>query len=638
MRFCEQRQQTGFDPMAMPPHASDKAASSGERVTRRLQGIPDAIGMLRLLLFATILVPLSLGSVAAYLSYLNDYAHATSSASQAVAVATENTTKVLDTHLLVAARINDLLGTMTDEQIRADEKTLHDSISEQIASSPEVATAWVIDAQGHELVSARVYPVNRDLDHSTREDFNAFRDTSVQAYVWMLRARSLDTGDYQPYFTVSLRRTGPDGQFNGVVVVAVFGSYFGSFYNSLLGGSEHYTASVLRDDGTVLAQYPEPTGAAASPHPDALLAEAIANESHSEIDEAGTPFDGGRLVAINRVGSYPVYVTIERTKASILENWLHSITGYLLMGVPAEMALVGLTLLALHRARREQSALAQANAAMAQRSALELELTRAQRLEAVGLLTAGISHDFNNLLTIVAGNVERLEASIDEDDTRRQKMASAAKEACARAGSLTKRLLGLSRQEPVTPRPTDINEVVVNTLELPWKSGERIARQFRLHEGLWPASVDPDQLATALLNLAFNARDAMPSGGTLTVETTNLSLDDPPKAIDGVGLMPGDYVGIFLADTGHGMPEEVRKQALDPFYTTKEPGKGTGLGLALVNAFATRSGGACAIDSELGRGATVRIYLPRHLEPSEAARRRASRAAEPARSENRPSA
>ena len=593
--------------------------------------------MLRLLLFATILVPLSLGSVAACLSYLNDYAHATSSASQAVAVATENTTKVLDTHLLVAERINDMLGTMSDEQIRADEQTLHDRISQQIAGSPEVAAAWVIDAQGHELVSARVYPVNRDLDHSSREDFNAFRQTGAQAYVWMLRARSLDTGDYQPYFTVSLRRTAADGQFNGVVVVAVFGSYFGSFYNSLLGGTEHYTASVLRDDGTVLAQYPEPAGSATPPKPDPLLAQAIANETHSEIAEEGTPFDGGRLVAINRVGSYPVYVTIERTKASILENWLHSMTGYMLMGVPAELALVGLALLALRRTHREQSALSQASAARAQRSALELELSRAQRLEAVGLLTAGISHDFNNLLTIVSGNVERLEASIDGGDTGRQKMITAAKDACARAASLTKRLLGLSRREPVTPRPTDINEVVVNALDLPWKSGERIARTFRLSEGLWAASVDPDQLATALLNLAFNARDAMPNGGTLTIETANLPLDneiDAPR--DAGGLARGDYVGIFVGDTGHGMPEDVRQKALDPFFTTKEPGKGTGLGLALVNAFATRSGGACVIESEPGRGTTVKIYLPRHLEA--AARRQRQPEIEPAESESRPSA
>jgi two-component system, NtrC family, sensor kinase len=593
--------------------------------------------MLRLLLFATILVPLSLGSVAAYLSYLNSYAHATSSASEAVAVATENTTKVLDTHLLVAARIKDLLGAMTDEQIHADEQELHDRISQQIASLPEVAAAWVIDASGHELVSARVYPVNRALDHSAREDFAAFRNTDAKAYVWMLRARSLDTGDYEPFFTVSLRRNDADGHFNGMVVVAVFGSYFASFYNSLLGGSEHYTASVLRDDGTVLAQYPEPLSPAPA-KPDALLAQAIANQSHSQIDEDGTPFNGGRLVAINRVGAYPVYVTIERTKASILDHWWHSILGYVLMGVPAALALLGLTLLALRRTRREQSALAQAHQATAQRSALELELSRAQRLEAVGLLTAGIAHDFNNLLTVVSGNVERLETTLDETDTRRQKMITATKEACARAGSISKRLLGLSRQEPVTPRPTDINEVIINTLELPWRSGARIAREFRLHEALWPASVDPDQLATALLNLAFNARDAMPGGGRVTIETANVTLDHEAAAAR-ADLASGDYVGIFVADTGHGMPEEVRQKALDPFFTTKEPGKGTGLGLALVNAFVTRSGGACAIDSEPGRGTTVKIYLPRHSAARAAARQRAQRPqAEPAGDENRPPA
>lgn len=564
--------------------------------------------MLRLLLVATIVAPLSLGSLAAYFSYLNSFSNATTSASEAVAVATENTNKVLDTHLLVAARINDLLSGMSDPQIRAAEKELHDRIADQISGFPEVAAAWVIGAEGHELLSARVYPVNQSLDHSDREDFNAFRNSGVQAYVWILRARDLDTGEYEPYFTVSLRRTDANGNFAGVVVVAVSGSYFASFYNSLLGGAEHYTASVLRDDGSVLAQYPEPKNSTGAPAPDPLLIKAIADQSHTEIDQIGSPFNGGRIVAINRVGEYPIYVTIERTKASIFDQWLQSIVGYVLIVVPAAIALVGLTLLALRRTRREQAALAQASEAAAQRSTLELELLRAQRLEAVGLLTAGIAHDFNNLLTVVSGNVERLEASLDEGDPRWQKLIVAAKEACARAGSLSKRLLGLSRSEPGTPRATNINEVVTTTLDLPWKSGERIVREFRLHDALWPASVAPDQLATALLNLAFNARDAMPGGGRLTIETVNLSFDEATaEPIPG----PGDYVGIFVGDTGHGMPEEVRLKAFDPFFTTKEPGKGTGLGLALVNAFVTRCGGACAIDSELGHGTTIRIYLPR---------------------------
>ena len=199
--------------------------------------LPDALEMLRLLLVATILLPIVLGAFAAYLSYLSNSENATKSASEAVAVAAENTTKILDTHLLVAARIDDLLRDMNDDQIHASEKELHDRIDQQIASLPQVAAAWVVDATGHELVSARVYPVNRSFDLSNREDFKALQNSDAHSFIWMLRARSLDTGDYQPYFTVSLRRDTPDGKFNGVTIVAVSGPYFASFYNSLLGGT-----------------------------------------------------------------------------------------------------------------------------------------------------------------------------------------------------------------------------------------------------------------------------------------------------------------------------------------------------------------------------------------------------------------
>lgn len=574
--------------------------------------LPDALAMLRVLLVATILFPLVLGAVAGYLSYRSSYHTATESAREAVAVATENTTKILDTHLLVAARIDDLLRPLTDDQIRTSEEQLHDRISEQIAGLPQVAAAWAVDAAGRELVSARVYPVNRTLDLSNREDFSALRTANIRTFIWMQRARNLDTGDYQPFFTVSLRRSSEDGRFNGVIIVAVSGAYFASFYNSLLGGAEHYTANVLRDDGAVLARYPEPTDSSAPAQPDPLLAQAIANAKQSALTESGTPFDGGRLIAIERVANYPVFVTIERTKASILQEWLHSVVGYTIIGVSAAIALIGLSLLALWRTRREQAARAQADEDAAHRATLETQLHQAQRLEAVGLLTAGIAHDFNNLLTIVSGNAERLEASLDEGDSRRRRMVGAVTEACARAAALSKRLLGLARREPVDPRATDINAIIANTLELPWKSGDRITVAHRLEPELWPVSVDPDQLATALLNLAFNARDAMPNGGSLTIETVKITLD--ATTAEAAGAAAGDYVGIFVRDTGHGMPEEVRQRAFDPFFTTKEPGKGTGLGLALVNAFATRSGGYCAIDSEPGRGTTIRIYLPRYIE------------------------
>jgi two-component system, NtrC family, sensor kinase len=598
--------------MAAPYRVSkDKDVTSDrERAPHRLR-LPDALEMLRLLLVATILLPLVLGAFAAYLSYLKNDQDATKSATEAVAVAAENTAKVLDTHLLVAARINDLLSDMTDDEIRASEEDIHDRITQQIAGLPQVAAAWVVDATGHELASARVYPVNRSVDLSNREDFKAFQNSDARTFIWMLRARSLDTGDYQPYFTVSLRRDTPDGKFNGVIIVAVSGSYFASFYNSLLGGTERYTASVLKDDGTVLARYPEPTSSPVPTQPDPLLAQAIADAAQSGVAEDGSPFDGGRVVAVKRVANYPVYVTIERKKASILQEWLRSVIGYTVIGVSAAIALIGLSYLALWRTRREQSALAEASQAVGRRAALEMQLHRAQRLEAVGLLTAGIAHDFNNVLTIIAGNIERVEVTLDEGDHRRQKMLTAAQDACTRAAALSKRLLGFARHEPINPRATNVNEIITNTLELPWKTGDRIRGEFRLSGDLWPVTVDPDQFATALLNLAFNARDAMPKGGRLLVETANFVFDDPDEA-ETLGVAPGAYVGIFVADTGHGMTEEIRQKALDPFFTTKDPGKGTGLGLALVNAFATRSGGCCAIDSETDKGTTIKIYLPRH--------------------------
>jgi two-component system NtrC family sensor kinase len=189
-----------------------------------------AIRTLRLLLAGTILVPLLVGAIAAYVSYRESYERAAAALSGAVTVAEQNTTKILDTHLLVAARIDDLLAPLTDAEIHTKENSLHDQIARQIAGLSQVAAAWVIDASGHEMLSARVYPVNPQLDQSDRDDFRALRDANAQTFISAVRARSLE-GDYQPYFTISRRRQGPDGEFRGVIVVAVSGDYFGSFYN-----------------------------------------------------------------------------------------------------------------------------------------------------------------------------------------------------------------------------------------------------------------------------------------------------------------------------------------------------------------------------------------------------------------------
>ena len=573
----------------------------------------DAIRTLRLLFVGTIVLPLLLGTIGAYLSYRASYRSAADALAEAVAVAEENTTKVLDTHVLVADRIDDLLAGLSDAQIRINEQKLHDRMSQQIADLPEVVAAWVIGADRRELVSARVYPVNDNLDQSGREDLKALQDSRNKTFVWALRARSLNGGEFQPYFTVSRRRQSSDGSFRGIVVVAVSGEYFASFYNSLLGGSTQYTASVLREDGTTLAHYPEDASLPSTAQERSLLEQALANKATSGIVDSGGLFDmAGSLVAYQRLADYPVYVTIARTRDSILRDWVVSISGYALVGIPAAIGLALLSLVALRRTRREQEALAQARDAVTQHAAIEAQLHHAQKMEAVGLLTAGIAHDFNNLLTIVAGNIALVEAGDGKLEEDGQRLLAAAAAGCDRAAALTQRLLGFARRKPVDPQPVDVNEVITGLSDLPWRAGDRITTEVRLLGGLWPVFVDPNQLESAVLNLALNARDAMAGRGTLTIETRNHQFDDA-SAAEGSGVTPGDYVAILVADTGPGMPEEVREKAFDPFFTTKPEGIGTGLGLSQVYGFVTRSGGHCTIDSEPGRGTTVKLYLPRYV-------------------------
>jgi signal transduction histidine kinase len=603
---------TGYT--AAPNSSGDAKPPAPDEPATQNEAAFGAIRTLRVLLVGTIIVPLLIGVVGGYFSYQASYRAAAAALAEAVAVAEENTTKILDTHVLVAARIDDLLTGLTDVQVRAREKTLHERIAQQIEDLPQVAAAWVIDANASELVSARVFPVNRDLDHSGRDDFRALQDAGIRSFIWALRARNLGNGDYQPYFTVSQRRQAPDGRFRGVIVVAVSGAYVASFYNSLLGGSPQYAASVLREDGTSLARYPETAEPPLPRQQDQLLATAIADKATGGVIASGSPFRGnGSLVAYKRLANYPVYVTIGRTGASIVREWLETMAGYAAIGVPAAIGLMLLSLLALRRTRREQLALAAARDAITQRAAIEAQLHQAQKMEAVGLLTSGIAHDFNNLLTIVSGNIALLEANLDPSDAKRQKFIASAMSGCERAADLTRRLLGFARREPVDPQPVDINELITRMSDLAWRSlGDDIAVDLRLSAGLWPVFVDPNQLENALLNLALNARDAMAGQGSLTIETANLHVEDADSAAQ-LGVRAGEYVAIFIGDTGCGMPPEVRDKAFDPFFTTKEAGKGTGLGLSQVNGFVTRSGGRCTISSEPGRGTTVKLYLPRYL-------------------------
>jgi PAS domain S-box-containing protein len=270
--------------------------------------------------------------------------------------------------------------------------------------------------------------------------------------------------------------------------------------------------------------------------------------------------------------------------------------------------------------RRAELDLAELNASLEQqvdartRDLLIAEdhLRQAQKMEAVGQLTGGLAHDFNNLLTGISGALEMMQVRIAQGRiTELDRYATAAQGAAKRAAALTHRLLAFSRRQTLDPKPTDINKLIHGLQDLIQRTvGPGIVVEVVGAGGLWPALVDPNQLENALLNLCINARDAMPGGGRITIETANKWLDD--RAARDRDLEPGQYLSLCVTDTGSGMTPEVQARAFDPFYTTKPMGEGTGLGLSMIYGFTRQSGGQVRIYSEVGQGTTMCIYLPRH--------------------------
>ena len=245
---------------------------------------------------------------------------------------------------------------------------------------------------------------------------------------------------------------------------------------------------------------------------------------------------------------------------------------------------------------------------------LESELRHAQKLEAVGQLTGGIAHDFNNLLSVVIGNLQLLERPL-KSEPRLGAHITTALRAALRGADLTRRLLAFARQQVLEPRVLSPSRLVGGTKDLLKRTlGATIELKSELAPDTWPIFADPGQLESSVLNLAINARDAMPGGGCLTLATRNVSFgdDDPHRH---PSLAPGDFVEVSVRDTGGGMTPEILKRAFEPFFTTKETGKGTGLGLSMVYGFVEQSGGVATIDSEPGRGTTVRLLFPRSLLP-----------------------
>ena len=565
---------------------------------------------------ACLAIPLMLFAGASWLAYGEAYQQAEERMSRTLDLLYVNVRTTFETEYHVAANVAELVDDYSNDDIRKNAAKVHEGLKRLVEPLPQVDNVWVIDEAGKPLVTGRVFPLPPGLDYSDRAYFIAHRDGRVPRYVTEALRGRLKGVDF---FQYSERRQKPDGSFNGVTAVSIAPSYFTDQF-ARASTDKDFTASIVRADGEFLARFP----AAGTPMrlgPDSGFMRAIAAqpEQGRYVVDAGAVDGASRIFMYRKLPDVPIYVVHGMTTASIRSAWLSRMGSHLIFGLPATLGLFLLAVLASRRALQESNALERLRQEQLRRETAEESLRQSQKMNAVGQLTAGIAHDFNNLLTGIGGAVEMVGRRVPEPTPEVTRFLDLARSGVSRAATLTQRLLAFSRQQPLQIEAIDANKLVSGMSELLRRTlGEKVKVETVLAGGLWRAKADAAQLESTILNLAINGRDAMAEGGSLTIETANAHLDDA-YAMANAEVTPGQYVLIAVSDTGAGMAPEVIARAFEPFFTTKQRGQGTGLGLSMTFGYVKQVGGHLKIYSELDRGTTVKIYLPRALAEGAAA-------------------
>ncbi len=571
-------------------------------------GVPWA---LRGMIVASVLVPILVFAGGSWLAWRDTVRQANADLRGALVVASEQAARVFDTHILLGECIDQVLGSLTDAEILAREQELHGRLTTMIRGYNQVTAVIVVNADGRALVASSRYPADHSVSFNDRDYFQALRDTSRPFVIGGVVFGRLTRREL---FTVAIRRGDVGQPFAGAILVGVSPSYFADFDRTLFDGDEDYSAHLLRTDGTVLSGYPELIESSQGAVRDQLLVDAIARDPLGGTVRGRSTIDGtDHLVAYSILGNYPVIVAVGRRWSSLVREWRNLMATHLIFGIPATLCLLLLSVLATRQWRRQNATLGQLQDEVRRRELAEEALRQSQKMEAIGRLTGGIAHDFNNHLTVISSNIELLQRRMPQDNAALARLTGAAMSGVQRAATLTHRLLAFARQQPLEPEPHDVGRLVSGMSDLLRRTlGEDIAIETVLAGGLWQTRVDANQLENVLLNLAVNARDAMPNGGKLTIETANAHLDDAYAGAH-AEVTPGQYVMLAVSDTGTGMTPDVVEKAFEPFFTTKPLGQGTGLGLSMVYGFIKQSGGHVAIYSEPGLGSTVKVYLPRFM-------------------------
>jgi two-component system NtrC family sensor kinase len=558
-----------------------------------------AIRLFKIMLVAVIAIPIAMFGYAALLTYRSTFAHADERLLTSLDVLSEQAGKIFQSVDLAFAGVDALVGGMSDDEIRASEQVIHGKLKELDDAVAAVDGIWVFDKNAHPLATSRMSPAPRDLDISDREYFQAQLKDDAGLFVSPLLTARV-TG--RPIITVSRRGAAGEDRPIRVVVIAVKPEVFTEFYNRLARDSAA-SFSLVKQTGAILARFPAPPGGATRFAANSRFIQTVMQQPDGGIITTPSIDASERRIGYRKLGYHDLYVSDGIPVNAIYAEWLETMGSHLIFGAPATALLFTLVLLTM---RRTVAFYEEAE----RRELAEQALRQSQKMEAVGQLTGGVAHDFNNLLTIIIGNLGIAKRGVVE--ARAERALANALTGAERAAQLTQRLLAFARRQPLNPRAIDANKLIVSMSDLLTRTlGENIELQTIGGAGLWNVEADASELEASLLNLAVNARDAMPQGGKLTIETSNAYLDEE-YCRHHANVTPGQYVMVAVTDNGTGMSIETIDKAFEPFFTTKETGKGTGLGLSQVYGFTKQSGGHVKIYSEPGDGTTIKIYLPRY--------------------------
>ena len=567
--------------------------------------------MHQLLVAAALLVPVALFGAAAWQNLREVRREGEEIVQRTVAVMHEHARKVFETEELALSLIEERINDLPPEEVSSP---FTSEFLRRIKSPMEQAvSAWVAGPDGTVQAGTQPWPPGSKID--ARDFFEIHRSGEAGTYI---SAPFVGVATAVPSFAISRRREGQDGGFGGTVHIAASPAYFAQFYREAAPPAAHM-AMLLRVDGATLAR--EPNGQAPNDLPrlvpGGVLMQRIAAQPDAGAFAARLLLDGvERMYGYRKVDNYPVYVVFGLDQSAVLDRWHANLRGYGLFATGGAMTLLGVSLLALRGARAEQAALQELRRESAQRQAAEAQLRHSQRMDAVGQLTGGIAHDFNNLLTVIMGNLELIERTAgampagDPAGAKVQRLAGAALKGVQRGAALTRSLLAFARRQPLRTEVLDVNPLLAEFTGLVRQAvGAPVAVTFTPGAGLPHCHTDPAQLEAAVLNLAINARDAMPGGGHLDILTGAAQLDADALA-GNPEAQPGAFVTVEVADTGTGMTPEVTAQAFEPFFTTKPIGQGTGLGLSQVFGFVRQLHGHVTIRSMVGQGTAITLYLP----------------------------